>query len=147
MSDLRAPFDGYAESVIAGCATASRRGARLAQNRLAPDDFWDPRLRRIFEAALDIDDSLDGISEDSSQERLRIVADRATVPLPDIRRLVSDRPVQWDTTGTYADKIARAAQARKVMALCAQIYNDLGAGTPLHDITPKLAQIEKTAAG
>ena len=147
--DLEVPYDEYAEQTVAACAVASRRGAQLAAERLKPQHFWHPKYRSLFEAAVALDEE-SGVTEEGLASRERRVAAITGVPLPEIGRLVYDRPVQWDTSGSYARRVARGALARHVMAVCAQTYNELGAGANpgkvIASLVEEVAHLEGSAA-
>jgi replicative DNA helicase len=134
---LETPWDEWAERAVAACAVASRRGADLAAERLTVDAFWSPRLRRLFEAALTVDRSLD------QEGRIMAVVEATGVPECEVRALVEDRPVMWDTSGGFAARVADAARRRAVMTLCARVYNELGRGARLAEVAAEVRQIEE----
>jgi replicative DNA helicase len=140
MTGLEVPADAWAEGAVVGCAVASIRGADLASARIEASDIWDPRLRRIYEAALDLDPSLN--------EEARICAVMAATGLPesDICRLVDGRPVQWDTAGGFARRVIDAARRRALMGLASDIYNSLGAGARLDEVARLVRELEATGA-
>lgn len=109
----------HAEQVVAGCAVASRHGAALAARRLTASSFHDPRARGLFTAAVvcelvDQDDRVHDCALDAGVDPRW--ADRA----------VRDRPVQWDTAGTYAAQVIAAAAARRRAEQLLADLDDLG---------------------
>lgn len=138
---IEIPTDNWAEAAVVACAVASRRGAQLAAGRLKASDVWQPRLRAIFRAAVTLDD-LPGVSEDDLAERQRRVSEMTGVPLQDIVRLVEERPVRTDATGSFARRVLDASRRRALMQNCARIYNELGHGATLDDIREELHDLE-----
>ena len=126
----RIPEDAPAERAVVGCCVDSHHGYTLAAGRLEPDDFYDPPVRRLYEACAHLAD-LDGPALDLLDARILRAASRARLTTTVVRALVEDRPVQWDRNGTYAHRVARASRARRVMAACADTFNELAHGQPL----------------
>lgn len=141
---LTVPDDHQAETTVVACAAASRKGTRLARERITPDDIWDPKLARIYRAALELgdDEQLNGVSEGSLTDRLRRIADTADVALPELLAIVHDRPVQWDTSDSYAQRVADAARRRQVMTVCARVYNELAGGSRIDEIADELRRLD-----
>jgi replicative DNA helicase len=124
--------DRHAEAVIAGCAAASRHGAELAHQRLTADQFTSEAMRAVFTAAAEAPSFLMPTDAQAtawalahaagqhpatiwpSELRLHHIADAAHVPLEQLQRLVDIRPVDTDTTGLYARRVAAAAERRRL---------------------------------
>lgn len=131
MTVLTVPQDPEAEATVAGCAIATRRGARLAA-RVPADAFYDGRLRNLFEAAVALDVAdLDG--------RVTAVATRCGRSPRGVWRTVDDRPVMFDETGSYAARVVDAARRRTAMGAALAAFNALGEGGTLADVAPLLA--------
>jgi replicative DNA helicase len=126
------PYDEEAEEVVVGCAIASEHGAALASGRLAADDFYTPRLRRLFEAATDL------IGVESEADRIAFAAARAGVPEEDVRLLVRTRPVMHDSSGSFACRVREAARRRGVMLAATDALERLRRGEPLAEVLPIL---------
>lgn len=141
---LAVPHDREAETTVVACAAASRTGARLASERVNPDDIWDPKLARIYRAALKVgdDEPLNGTDEDGLTARLQRIAATAGVPIAELRALVADRPVMWDTAGGYARRVTDAARRRNVMTVCARVYNELAGGSRIDDVADELRRLD-----
>jgi len=133
---LEVPSDPWAEAAITGCAIASIRGADLAQRRLRADDLWDPRLRRMFVAAVE----LEQIGE---EDRIPAVADATSIPEAEVARLVNDRPVMWDLSGGFARRVRDAASRRAAMGAAARVYNAIAAGARLEEVAAEIHQLEQ----
>lgn len=112
-------YDAAAEACVAGCAVASTHGAQLAAGRLTAGQFRDPRYRRLFTAALDCPL---GDQDDRIWECARDAHQHPTA----VAELVSARPVQWDTAGSYAARVAAAADRRRNAASLLAQLEDLG---------------------
>ena len=95
-----------AEQVVAGCALASRHGAALAARRLTASQFHDPRARGLFTAAV----VCDLVDQD---DRVHDCALDAGIDPRWAEDAVRGRPVQWDTSGSYAARVSAAATARR----------------------------------
>jgi len=63
----------------------------------------------------------------------------AGVAVDQVRRIVDDRPLQWDTNGTLAGRVRRAADARRAMTAARDLFNRLGEGEPLEQVVADLA--------
>lgn len=134
---LTVPEDPWAETTVVGCAVASRRGAELARARIEAEDIWNSRLRRLYEAALELDQVSD------HDQRIESVANLTGIPAEEIFALVDDRPCMVDASGAFAKRVLDASLRRAVMTHCARVYNELAAGARLEEIAPMVAKIEK----
>lgn len=132
MSGVRVPHDEEAEEVVAGCAVASAHGAALAAGRVVADDFYTPRLQRLFEAAVEL------VDVESEADRISFSAARAGVPEADVRSLVRARPVMHDSAGSFARRVRDAARRRAVMFAATDVLERLGRGEPLAEVLPIL---------
>lgn len=139
MSALLIPHDAWAAEAVTACAVASPRGAALARARIEPDDLWDPRLIRIYRAAL----AVECVEPD---ERISAVAAATAIPLADIERMVDDRPVMWDTSGAFARRVVDAARRRAVMTYAASLYNKIGSGARLDELADEMRRLEMAAS-
>ena len=136
---LEVPHDAWSEAAVVGCAIASLYGATLAKGRIEAQDIWDPRLRRMFEAALKVELS-------GQDERIEAVAAEIGIPAVEIARVVDDRPAQWDSSGGFAARVLDAAKRRAVMQHAAELHNALGRGARLEEIAPQVSRIEAALA-
>jgi replicative DNA helicase len=146
---LPIPTACLAEAVVAGCAAATARGARLAGERLRPADFYEPATRRVFVSATDA-----GVAGafaaaehraapgDRQDARLDVLAKLAGVERAWLGRLVAERAVMWDETGSYAHRVADAGHRRRVMALAADLHAAAATGG---DLAPVLAEMRRGA--
>lgn len=100
-------YDTEAEEVVAGCAVATRYGADLAVWWLDEDDFANPAMWWLIDAALAHRDLVD------LEERIDACADTAGQSPVTVADLVRRRPVMWDSAGTYANRVAEAARRRR----------------------------------
>lgn len=142
---LTIPVDLQAEEGLAGVAVSSARGYTLAANRgVAASHFYVPACRRLFSVGGEMAD-LSGISHESIKARIQEASRRAGVPVAEVQRLRDCRPVMFDTAGSLAKRVLRAAQARSVMSLCDSIYSRLGSGervdVVLEDLAPNVRQL------
>lgn len=101
------PRDDRAEEVIAAVATISHIGALAATDRLTSDDFFDPRAAAVFGVSLnpELPGQLDA--------RIAAIAEAADVWPLWLAEVVRRCPVQWDITGSFADRVADAARRRR----------------------------------
>lgn len=139
-SDLAVPTDEWAERAVTACAVATRRGCDLARARVRPGDMWDPKLRRIYQAALTLEPLLD------QEERVRAVALASESSMDELTQLIEDRPVEWDTNGGFARRVIDAARRRALMEVCAHTYNALGTGSRLEDIEEMVGELQRAIA-
>lgn len=126
--------DQPAEEVVAACAAATRRGARLVAERLDVVDFYTPALRRVVTATLhpDVDQAEDDApAGDRQDSRLRAVAALADVELSWMAQLVDARPTMWDIRGTHAARVRDAAERRRALAAAEELRAAALAGEPL----------------
>jgi hypothetical protein len=136
MRKIVVPYDQWAEEAVVACAIASDRAARLAENRVEVRDIWCPWARRLYEAALALDPSLD------LNARIEAAAVEAAVDVRRVRTLVEDRPVMCDVSGGFARRVADTARRRTLMTIAARLYNELGHGARLEDVAAEVRQIE-----
>ena len=109
----------HAERVVVACAIASPHGAQLAAVRVTPAMFRDARYRALFTAAVacplvDPDDRIHDVAHTTGQHHLEVA------------RIVDDRPVMWDTSGGYADRVAAAHERRNQATVLLAQLDDLG---------------------
>jgi replicative DNA helicase len=146
MGELRAPYPEIAEAGVIGCCVDSDHGYRLAAGRLVVGDFYHPTHAALFAACADMAD-LNGADLDTLEERIRRAASITGVDVDRVRRLVDDRPLQWDRNGTLARRVKEAANARAVMQACADAFNRIGSGERLEDVLADLAPLRLVIAG
>lgn len=131
------PYDKWPTRTVVGCTVATPKGARLAAARVKPVDIWDPRLRRIFEAAIGLGDAVD-----DENRRIQAIATVAGVDVAEVERLVAERPCMWDLNGGFAQRVVDESRRRQVMALAAKIYNAIEEGAMLDEIGDDLRHLE-----
>lgn len=111
-----------------GCAVATPHGAELARARLAGDDFYVPAYRRLFAAAVGLNDV------DDENERIARAADAAGLEEVEVRALVEERSVMWDSAGSFARRVAEAARRRHAMEALGDAFNALGEGADPEEV-------------
>lgn len=111
------PWDQEAEESVVGIAVGSAAGARLATERLTPEDFYRPAYGRVLE----ITSQLTGMV--GEERRISTIARLAGIHHRELAALVENRPCSFDTNGEWAHRVKSAARRRCVMALAAEIYN------------------------
>jgi replicative DNA helicase len=121
------PADPEAELAVVGCAIDSPHGADLAHQRLQAGHFHDPALADLFAAAPDLPTTA-GDGELTTDTRINAAAATTRIHADHIRRIVTGRPVMWDTGGAYARRVLHAHQRRQAIAGLEQAILDL-AGT------------------
>jgi replicative DNA helicase len=144
---LPIPVDLHAEAAVAAAAAATARGARLAAERLAVGDFYHPALRRLFAAAtgagvapaLAVEDR--AAPGDREDRRLDVLTQVAVVDRSWLSQLVAERPVMWDTAGSFAARVADAAHRRRVMTLAANLHAAAAVGAPVADLLVEVASV------
>jgi replicative DNA helicase len=119
---------------------ASPRGAALAKGRVAAGDFYELRLRQIYDAASGIDHIT---NEDA---RVTAVASATGIPESALRELVDDRPCHADTSGGLARRVKDASARREALRLCALAYNAIGSGASLSDVANEIHNLERLVA-
>lgn len=132
--------DELAERCVAGCAIASRHGAALAAERVRAADFYNVTHGRLLAAALCLDDI------EHQAVRVSAVSVIADVRLVELEALVDDRPVQWDTNGTYATRVVEAARRRALMVAASEVLDGLSQGSALADLHERLVALAGAVA-
>ena len=135
-----APYDELADAGLVGCAVASHAGYLLAASRVVASDLFNPAHRRLFEACEQLAE-LDGTNIDTRDKRVERAAVIAGVRVDVLRRILDNRPVATDKNGTLARRVKSAADGRRVMAFCADLYNRLGAGEPVEVVLADLEPV------
>lgn len=124
-TELHLPRDEHAERQAVAHAAATRHGCALARQRLNPEHLWNPTLRGVYTATLEVDQDDDGWPE---EVRLRAIATLARVSPKAVQQLVDERSLMWDKHGRYAAAVNDAHQRRALMARLAAAYQALGEG-------------------
>jgi len=124
------PTDLEAEATVVGCSIASAHGYLLAAGRLHERHFYRLRHRQLFEACAELTNLVGG-SDDVREGRIGRASRLAGVTVDEVRRIVDERSVQCDTSGSYAARVLRAYEKRRLMAAAAELYNRVGQGEPL----------------
>jgi hypothetical protein len=93
-----------AERTIAAVAALSRRGARLASERIPADAFHDPRCARVVQVGCTMPDEYD---------RVRQVAEVAGVWPAWLAEATDQCPVMQDLAGSFAAEVVEAADRRR----------------------------------
>lgn len=127
-------YDVEAELVLAGCVVASARATRLAHDRLEPQHFSRPHLRRLFEIAPNLDSQPPDFDTDPTAQclvdiRTTQAAELANVDLGDVRQLVEQRPLLDDRSGAYAGRVLLAWHRREIAIALEDAMNRLSLGT------------------
>ena len=93
---------------------------------------------RMISTTLDVDvfsTQHGAVDENRLEERISCIARRANVDLGWLERIASERPVMYDTAGSYACRVVDASRRRQVMHAAAEVFNKLGAGASLDDLS------------
>lgn len=145
--DLAVPADFSAERAVAGAALLHRLGARRAAAVLSGADFYYPQCRRLFEAALQLDDIgsfTDGspVAWRPSSARVRAVAAAvmADVPFVVAEQLTTETPAMASPE-PWAAEVVAAAERRRAMRALADAYNLLGEGGDLDEVASVLNKV------
>lgn len=149
MSTLQVPYAREAERDLIGCCVDSDRGYRLAASRICADDFYRPANRQLFAACAQLG-HLTGPSLEVLEQRIVEAARLADRPVDEVRRLVEDRPLQWDKNGTLAARVKKAADERRAQYMAVELANRLGQGEHLDriaaDLGPELRRLLAVAS-
>jgi hypothetical protein len=152
--------DDVAERCLAGVSVASGEGARQAIGRLSAADFYDRQLWSVVVAAASLPVGLrDGDDEWNEACRLgdsllvshgcasRVAALATAYERSWLVALVMGRSVDRDVSGYFADRVRRAAAARReIWALKGEIEQRLRVMESLGADVDRIA-VERTIAG
>lgn len=117
LTQVAIPSDQEAEECVVGIAVGSAAGARLATERLAPEDFYRPAYARVLEVAAQL------TSVAGEDRRVCTIARLAGVRESELAWLVAERPCSVDSNGAFARRVKEASRRRRIMALASELYN------------------------